>query len=119
MSSLITSPEGQQCFLCLRVTPKQILEVCHKLWSKEIAHEIGIKTAEIIKEIYLKKPTYFCGRSSKSIIGSILYILQMVSCFDLEHRSQREICEVLHLTPKTLRSGYKELLWNFVFEVVM
>ena len=65
-----------KCWLCLRITPKEVFNIIKKLdLPKDVSHKIFAECVNYVKRAYEKKPTYFCGKSKKRIIGGLIYIM--------------------------------------------
>lgn len=102
----------KECYLCLRVNPKRILDVSHKLFpfSAETAHRIGMKAAEVLRKAYFKNPVALCGRSTKGLIGGALYVACLL---EGERVTQREIADDVFewkITESTVRNSYRRLI---------
>lgn len=102
-------PEDK-CWLCLRTSPRKVLEASHKLfpYSPEVARKIGLKAAELLRQAYLKNPPALCGRKTDSLIAAALYI----TCLEEnQHKTQFEISMYagLDVVQETLRANYKHL----------
>jgi len=101
----------EKCWLCLRTTPQKILEGCHKLYTDtEVAHTIGTKAAELLRDAYLKEPTKVSGRGSKYLIAAAVYI---VGILENEYIVQREIAEAFDVTEPTIKNNYC-VLWRIL-----
>ena len=75
---------SENCWVCLRITPKKTLQLAHKIWSNgDTAREIGSEASEIIEQAYRKNPVFFSGRSSRGILSGLFYLL------GLKHKSKK------------------------------
>jgi len=98
-----------ECYLCLRVSAKTILESSHKLFpDSKLSHKIGMRTAELLREAYLKNPAALCGRSTSGLIAGAMYVACLL---EKEWKSQRQIAEALkwEVTETTIRCNYQLL----------
>lgn len=95
-----------ECWLCLRVTPKIILGYSHKLFphSPELAHEVGMEVAEMLKSIYLENPPALCGKTTKGLVGGALYIVCLLKN---QRMTQREVAEACDVTEVAIRNSYQ------------
>jgi len=102
---------ADECWVCRRITPNIILESAGKVWvNKQTSRKLGQKALEIIKECYLRKPTFFCGRSSASILSGLFYIL------GVEYKAlatKYKVASALGVTEVTVRQSYKRWLNYF------
>ena len=97
----------EECWLCLRTTPQKILEGCHRLYKDaEVAHKIGVKAAELLRDAYLKEPTKVSGRSSKSLMAATVYITGIL---EENPCSQWELGYAFDVTETALRNNYQYL----------
>jgi transcription initiation factor TFIIIB Brf1 subunit/transcription initiation factor TFIIB len=94
--------EEGKCWLCFRTTPSKILKVCHSLYDDpELAHEAGLKAAQLLRDAYLKDPTIVSGRSSKALIASAIYL---VGVLDLRFRkTQWDVADATNAVQVTVR----------------
>jgi len=102
----------KECFVCLRVQPSETLRLAHKIWfeNRVIAREIGLRAAAIIEECYSKKPTFFCGKSRRSILSGLFYLLGRLSGFP---KSGREISEIVLCSEVTVTNSRRVWLDTF------
>jgi len=115
-----------KCWLCLRVTPKEIAKAVHKLFPKEITHKILEDSITYVERAYAKNPIFFCGKSTYRIIGGLLYLLALKYNY---HVTQETIAEKLSYLRQniprkrrdgsvwgvstTIRAGYQD--WQKLF----
>ena len=100
--------DEEKCWLCLRTTPQKILEGCHQIFKdKDIAHKIGIKAMEFLRDLYFKEPARVSGRHTNGLIGAAVYIVSVVE--DVFVR-QQEVASVYDITSVTVRNNYRYLL---------
>jgi transcription initiation factor TFIIIB Brf1 subunit/transcription initiation factor TFIIB len=94
-----------ECWLCLRTTPEQVLEASHKLFPDDpkLAHRVGLRAASLLKETYLKNPPALCGRKTAPLIGAALYI---ASLLEDARVTQREAAEAVNVTETAIRDNY-------------
>lgn len=69
--------EMKQCWVCLRITPEQVLKFSHKIWSEspDVARKIGIRASEIIELTYQKNPIFCCGKRTNTLLSGLFYLL--------------------------------------------
>lgn len=69
------------CFLCLRISPKQVARAIHALpFPKEKRNEALQESLQLIKKAYSAKPYAFCGKTTYGIVSGLLYILSYKYC---------------------------------------
>jgi len=96
------------CWLCFRTSPQKILEASHKLFpDPELAHKIGMKAAELLREAYLAEPPALCGKKTNALIAGALYV---ASLLEDEWVTQREVAEVCDITETSVRYNYRHLI---------
>ena len=106
------------CWLCLRITPKQISRAVHKLsFSKDKKHDILQEAVSLVEKSYKKNKFFFCGKSPLRIIGGLMYLLSFKYC--KEKFTMRSVGQELVylskgiITEPTIRKGYRD--WIKIF----
>lgn len=90
---------------------EEVLAAAHTVWSDTIvADQVALSTMEIISKTYSRKFVFFNGKSSKSLVGGLFYILGFK--YDVP-KKQRELADKLSTTDVTIRSSYKQWLETF------
>ena len=76
------------CYLCLRVTPKQVFHYAHLIWTdKTVAHRVGVIACRAIELSYKKDPTKWCNKTRDAILGSLFYAIGLkLGVKETEHR---------------------------------
>lgn len=98
----------ERCWLCLRITPKQIFSAAHAIWKDySLAHEISALLSSEIWGIYARNPTALCGKPGRTIIAGGLYIIGIAKN---SPESQFRISRILKCTESGLRLEYRTLL---------
>ena len=102
----------EKCWLCLRITPKDIAKASHILFSNNLSHQILKKAMNYVERAYKKDRLMFCAKTKYRIIGSLLYLLSLDSN---EPKTQRDVSrELKYLSRKeawnevTIRNGKKD-----------
>jgi len=103
-----------ECYLCLRIEPKDVAIWAHNIWSAEpdFARHVVRETLKLVREIYQKNPTLLCGRTTRTIVGTLFYLLGLKH--EEYRKSQTEIADALNIKEVTIRRNY-ELLTPYVF----
>jgi len=113
--------ESEKCWLCLRITPKDLAQIIYSLpFSENIKHNILEDSTTLVKKAYIKNPTFFCGKSKHRIIGGLMYIMGLkyqrvhpllTKKSDIQTLiTQREIAEYFEFqcTEQTIREGLRD-----------
>ena len=59
-----------------RIPPAEISVAARAVWlNKSIADAIALETIKIMNQTYIRKFAFFNGKSAKSIVGGLFYIL--------------------------------------------
>ena len=106
------------CWLCFRITPKQIAKAIHKLPFPNVKiHNVLKEAINLVEKSYKKDKIFFCGKSSLRIIGGLMYLLSFKYCKEkftqplvgdrLSYLSRGSHAEM------TIREGYKD--WIKIF----
>lgn len=94
-----------------RVSFEEISASAHTVWSNAaIADKIALDASKIISQIGRRKHLFFNGKSSKSIVGGLFYLLSF------RHnavKKQRELADRLGTNDVTIRFAYRQLLKEF------
>jgi len=101
---------SDKCYVCLRVTASEVLRLAHQIWEPKRAREIGLEACEIIKKCYGEKPIFFCGKSKRSILGGLFYILGVQHD---AYRTQHKIAQTLSCSAPTVQKSYRIWLTSF------
>ena len=106
------------CWLCLRITPKQISKAIHELpFPEEKRHDVLKEATSLIEKSYKKDKFFFCGKSPIRIIGGLMYLLSFKYC--KERFSKKLIGKKLNYLSKgthtevTIRKGNKDWIKLF------
>ena len=100
-----------ECWVCLRITPAQVLRAAHKIWKdRKWARAIGEVAAETIRKCYERDKVFLCGRSLKGTLGGLFYILGRESD---QIVSQEHIASALGSSGVTVRESYRRWLQRF------
>jgi hypothetical protein len=100
------NPEDRVCFVCLRLKASETLKAAHSVWPNEqsVARLIGLQAARIINQCYFKKPTFFCGKQKRTLLGGLFYLLGLQQGTPVTQEHLR----VLGVTPNSIKiSKYK------------
>ena len=88
-----------KCWLCLRITPKQLAKAIHTLsFPEEKKHDVLLEAISLVEKAYEKKPPFFCGKGAYRIIGGLLYLLSFKYC--KTHLSLRRVAADLDYLSK-------------------
>ncbi len=94
-----------------RITVEDILAASNILWTDEsIANKVALESVKIINCTYKRKFSFFSGKSSRNIVGGLLYLLGFR--YDLVVR-QKEIAYLLSTSDVTIRASYRKWLETF------
>ena len=112
---------SETCYVCLRITPELVLKLAHKIWNDqpEKAREKGKQASKIIEDCYKQKPWFFCGRTYRTILGGLFYLLseyQKKTIDGLYYRKENSMKKIgydLETTEVGVRQGY--LRWKKSF----
>lgn len=94
-----------------RISPKEVAAAAHAIWpDKSTADKIASSTVEIINKTHKRKFSFFNGKSSKSLVGGLFYLLGFR--YD-KIKKQRELAWRLGTTDVTIRTSYRQWLEEF------
>ena len=94
-----------------RIPMEEVLAAAHTVWhEKATADIVALSTVEILSGTYKRKFVFFNGKSAKSLVGGLFYILGFR--YDAPKR-QRELADKLGTTDVTIRGAYKQWLETF------
>jgi hypothetical protein len=97
--------------LIRRITTENILAVSQELWNdKSLASKITLEAMSIVNQTYRRKHSFYNGRSSRYVIGGLLYLLGFRYN---EIKRQNEIASILRTCDVTVRSSYRKWLETF------
>jgi hypothetical protein len=114
------NPEDRVCFVCLRLKASEILRAAHSVWPDEqsVARRIGLEAARIISQCYFKKPTFFCGKPNRTLLGGLFYLLGLQQGAPVT----QEHLHILDVTPESIKISkdrwvvsFPELFSDFEF----
>lgn len=72
---------SEKCWLCLRITAKQLAKAIHTLpFPEEKKHDVLLEAISLVEKAYEKKPPFFCGKGAYRIVGGLLYLLSYKYC---------------------------------------
>ena len=97
--------------LLRRIPPAEISVAARSVWlNKSIADTIALETIKIMNQTYIRKFAFFNGKSAKSIVGGLFYIL------GFRHdavKKQNELADQLGTTDVSIRVSYRKWLETF------
>ncbi|MGO8807342.1 MAG: hypothetical protein ACLQO7_12210 [Candidatus Bathyarchaeia archaeon] len=97
--------------LLRRIPPAEISVAARAVWlNKSIADAIALETIKIMNQTYIRKFAFFNGKSAKSIVGGLFYIL------GFRHdaiKKQNELADQLGTTDVSIRVSYRNWLETF------
>lgn len=95
-----------------RLSHSQIMSHASKIWGPQRSETILItgETAEIISIVKKRKNVFFSGKSEKSILSGIFYLLALKNRILI---TQRQIARRLDTTDVTVRASYHDWIDNF------
>jgi hypothetical protein len=95
-----------------RLSHSQIMSHASKIWGPQRSETILItgETAEIINIVKKRKNGFFSGKSEKSILSGIFYLLAIKNRILI---TQRQIARRLDTTDVTVRASYHDWIDNF------
>lgn len=97
--------------LLRRIPPAEISVAARAVWlNKSIADTIALETIKIMNQTYIRKFAFFNGKSAKSIVGGLFYIL------GFRHdaiKKQNELADQLGTTDVSIRVSYRNWLETF------
>jgi hypothetical protein len=97
--------------LLRRIPPTEISIAAHTIWlNKSIAKTIALETVQIINQTYRRKFAFFNGKSSKSIVGGLFYLLGYRYNAT---KKQNELADQLGTTDVSIRVSYRKWLETF------
>lgn len=100
------SENEETCFLCLRITPKEVLSYAHKVWKDpEVARKIARKTSEYIRSCYRGDPTMFSGKGGRMILAGFFYLFSLQDSDPSNRRTQTFLAHVFKVNSMTVRNN--------------
>ena len=94
-----------------RISLDEVMTASYDIWiNSETANQIARDTVQIINKTYARKFSFFTGKSSKSLLGGLFYLL------GYRHnaiKKQREIAVKLGTTEVSIRASYRQWLETF------
>jgi transcription initiation factor TFIIIB Brf1 subunit/transcription initiation factor TFIIB len=94
-----------------RITPEEITNAAKAVWQEQAtAEKIALETLEIMTKASKQKFSFFNGKTSKSLVGGLFYIL------GYKHdaaKTQKELAAKLHTTDTTIRHSARKWLQEF------
>jgi hypothetical protein len=95
------------CWLCLRIKPKDVLQLAHKVWANSIlARDVAAEVSKLIESCYQLKPYAFCSGTTNTVVAGIFYIL---SFRHWQEKTVEDISNQLGMSRGSIRKGYH--LW--------
>jgi len=103
--------EVKRVSLLRRIPLDEISFAAHAVWyDKSIADKITSETMRILNQTYARKFVFFNGKSSKSIVGGLFYLL---SYRYNAIKKQNELANQLGTTDVSIRVSYRKWLETF------
>jgi len=117
-----------KCVVCQRIPPKEVFKMTHQVLDdhldKQTIHEIATSIMEIVHYADKKNRFVFCGKSKKTIVGSLMYLISLEMTFKPSFvnprsgqknavMSQSDIARNLNITEVTIRQNYRRWLKLF------
>lgn len=97
--------------LLRRIPLDEISFAAHAVWyDKSIADTVTSETMQILNQTYARKFVFFNGKSSKSIVGGLFYLLSYR--YDAI-KKQNELADQLGTTDVSIRVSYRKWLETF------
>jgi hypothetical protein len=97
--------------LLYRIPMEEVFAAAHTVWTNEsIADKVAMETIQIINQTYKKKFSFFDGKSSRSLVGGLFYLLGYR--FD-DIKKQNELADHLGTTDVTIRLSYRKWLETY------
>lgn len=94
-----------------RLPIDEISAAAHAVWlDTTIANAIASETVQIINNTYARKFAFFNGKSSKTLVGGLFYLLSYR--YDAI-KKQNELADQLGTTDVTIRASYRKWLETF------
>ena len=94
-----------------RITPDEVYIASRTLWlDKQIAYRIAEDALEIIAKTYMRKFSFFNGKTSRGLVGGLFYLL------GYKHnvvKNQKELADRLGTSDVTIRASYRNWLETF------
>ena len=103
--------QDRECFVCLRLKASETLKAAHSVWYDEqsVARRIGLEAARIISQCYFKKPTFFCGKPNRTLLGGLFYLLGLQQGAPVTQEHLR----VLDVTPNSIKISKHKWVESF------
>jgi hypothetical protein len=90
---------------------KEMLDLAHNIWADtKTANKVGLEANRLANIAYIRKTSFFSGKSSKCIAGGLFYILGYR--FDAK-KSQRQLADKLETSDNSIRASYKRWMATF------
>jgi transcription initiation factor TFIIIB Brf1 subunit/transcription initiation factor TFIIB len=103
--------EEQTLSILNRIRKEEILTLAKILWTdREKAEKIGISAVEIITRTSKDRVSFLSGKSSKSLLGGLFYLLGLR--YEVT-KTQKDLAEKLSTTEITIRASYRKWLDEF------
>jgi hypothetical protein len=97
--------------LLKRLKSEEVFAYAHAVWPDNLVAElVGLNAVETIDKVCAGRFMFFTGKSVKSILGGLFYLLGYRVG---SPRKQRIIATTLETTDVTIRTAYKEWLEEF------
>jgi transcription initiation factor TFIIIB Brf1 subunit/transcription initiation factor TFIIB len=94
-----------------RIPMEEVFAAAHTVWINDsIADRVAMETIQIINQTYKRKFSFFDGKSSRSLVGGLFYLLGYR--FD-DIKKQNELADHLGTTDVTIRLSYRKWLETY------
>jgi len=94
-----------------RIPFDELMAASHNIWlNTEMANKVALEATQIINKSYARKFSFFNGKSSRSIVGGLYYLL------GFRHNAMKrqvEIADKLGTSDVSIRKSYR--LWLEAF----
>jgi len=107
-----------KCWLCLRITPKDLRKGAYALFPDKQARLVFTKAVEYVRLSYEKNRIIFCSKTKGRIIGGLLYVLGYKYA-EAYRPTQKEVAMILTqlnfgcVVEPTIRAGKED--WAKLF----
>jgi len=101
-----------ECFVCLRIRPEDVLKWAHLVFVEDakVARVVGLKASEIIRQSYILKRTFLCGKGTKFALAGLFYLLAVMH--DVR-KTQRDIAISFSISEVSVRTNFLRWLKTF------
>lgn len=94
-----------------RISPEEVSMAARTVWAnRRIADTIGEETVDIMMKTYKRKFSFFCGKTSRGLVGGLFYLLGYK--YD-DVKNQKELADLLGTSDVTIRVSYRSWLEEF------